>query len=376
MTQPHKRNGGTVAALLTPLLMGTAPIFGKLAIRSGMDPYTLAAIRTLAAAALLWIVYALFFRRYIYIFPAGLLATVAVGLVNGLGSLLYYNGLLLLDDASLAQLLNMLYVVFVMLLTRIYGGHISRLSLVRAILAVFAVYLLAAFDREAYGTVHWLGVGLMIGGAFLYAYHVVLSQRGMYEMPAPTMALYALTWMAASVLVARLALGGISGAGWLPVQPMGWWFVVGLTMVTALSRVTLFAGVRNLGAISTILLNVAEIAVTLIVAFAWLGEMLAPMQWVGVLVLLASVVLSRWDTQVRDTAYRPLLIPSPLGGLPLPEEPISPGRFSTISRLYRRRPRTDPGGRGGLAGSPSPLQESVLQYGAGEVTPPASPPSG
>ncbi len=345
MTHSRDHYVGTVAALITPLLMGAAPIFGKLAIRSGIDPYTLAALRTLAAAALLWVACGLFFRRYIYIFPAGLLATVVVGFVNGLGSLLYYNGLLLLDNASLAQLLNMLYVVFVMLLTRLYGGHISRLSLVRAILAIFAAYLLAAFDAEAHGSLHWLGVGLMIGGAFMYAYHVVLSQRGMYEMPAPTMALYALTWMAATALVARLAFRGYNGTGWLPAQPPGWWFVAGLTMVTALSRVTLFAGVRNLGAIHTILLNVAEIAVTLIAAYIWLGEMLTPTQWVGVLVLLSSVILSRWDTQVRDTAYRPLLHPSPLGGFPLPSEPITPTRFSTVSRLYRRRPRTDPDGQ-------------------------------
>ncbi len=332
---------GLVAALMTPVFMGLAPIFGKLAIMSGMDPYTLAAVRTLAAAGLLWIVYALFFRRYIYIFPAGLLGTFFVGLVNGLGSLLYYNGLLLIENASLAQLLNMLYVVFVMLLTRVYGWHISRLSVMRAILAMFAVYLLTAFDESASGTVHWLGVGLMIGSAFLYAYHVVLSQRTMYEMPAPTMALYALTWMALTVLVARLAFGGFGLTGWVPALPEGWWFVTGLTLVTAMSRVTLFAGIRNLGAIQTILLNVIELGVTLLAAFIWLGEVLMPMQWVGVVILLTTALLSRWDSQVRDTTYRPLFEPTPLGGFPIniDKEPLTPHRFSTVTRLYRRRPR-------------------------------------
>lgn len=329
---------GLIAALLTPVFMGLAPIFGKLAIQSGMDPYTLAAIRTTIAAAILWIVYALFFRQYIYIFPAGLLGTLAVGLVNGLGSLLYYNGLLLINDASLVQLLNMLYVVFVMLLTRIYGWHISRLSVIRTVLALIAAYLFTAFANTERGTVHWLGVGLMIGSAFMYALHVVFSQRGMYEMPAPTMALYALTWMALTVLIARLAFGSISPRPWLPVNPVGWYFIAGLTLVTAMSRVTLFAGVRNLGAIQTTLLNVAELGVTLLAASLLLNEALMPMQWIGVIVLTASVLLSRWDTQVRDAAYRPLLGPSPLGGFLIGNEPLTPNRYSTVTRLYRRRP--------------------------------------
>jgi drug/metabolite transporter (DMT)-like permease len=332
---------GLIAALLTPVLMGMAPIFGKLAISSGVDPYTLAALRTCFAAALLWIVYLLFFRRYTYIFPAGLLGTVAVGTVNGLGSLLYYNGLLLLNDASLAQLLNMLYVVFVMLLTRIYGHHISRLSLVRTGMALVAVYLLTAYGLQPRTHIHWIGVGLMLGGAFMYAWHVVLSQRGMYEMPAPTMALYALTWMAVTVLLARLVLGRYVAAPWSPVLPVGWWFLAGLTLVTALSRVTLFAGVRNLGALHTTLLNVAELAVTLLAAAAWLDERLTPIQWIGVLVLLASVLMSRWDTRIRDAAYRPLLSPAPLTGFPLRSEPLPPKPFMTISRVYRRRPRSD-----------------------------------
>jgi drug/metabolite transporter (DMT)-like permease len=331
---------GMIAALLTPLLMGFAPIFGKLAINSGLDPYTLAALRTCAAAGVLWIVYALFFRRFIYIFPAGLLATMAVGAVNGLGSLLYYNGLLLLNNASLAQLLNMLYVVFVMLLTRIYGGHISRLSLFRAVLAMLAVYFLTAFNQNRTGQVHWIGVGLMIGGAFMYAWHVVLSQRGMYEMPAPTMALYALTFMGITVLLARLFMGHYLNAPWAPVRSIGWLWLIGLTLTTALSRVTLFAGVRNLGALPTILLNVAELGVTLLVAFLWLGEVLTPQQWVGVLILLATVILSRWDSVKRDAAYEPLLQAAPLAGFRF-GEPLTPHRFATVSRIYRRKPRAD-----------------------------------
>lgn len=312
-----------MAALITPLLMGVAPILGKLAIHTGFDPYTLAAVRTCFAAGLLWIVYLVFFRQYIYIFPAGLLGTLAVGAVNGFGSLLYYNGLLLLDNASLAQLLNMLYVIFAVFLVRFYGQRISTLSLVRTGLALVAVYLLTAWS-ETTGEVHWIGVGLMIGSAFMYALHVVLSQRAMYEMPAPTMALYALTWMGLVVLVARLAYGMQMPLPVGPALPIGWWYIAGLTAVTALSRVTLFSGVRNIGSLQTILLNVAEIGVTLLVALTWLGEHMQPVQWIGVGVLLLSVLLSRWDEGLRHAGLRRQLVPAVLGRLPPFIDPNDP----------------------------------------------------
>ncbi len=314
---------GLIAALLTPVLMGSAPIFGKLAINSGLDPFTLAALRTCLAAALLWIVYVLFFRQYIYIFPAGLLSTAVVGVVNGLGSLLYYNGLLMLNNASLAQLLNLLYVIFTVLLVRMYGQRISALSIFRAGLALLAVYLLTAGEAGS-GPIYWIGVALMIGSAFTYALHVVVSQRAMYEMPAPTMALYALTWMGVTVLIARIAYGAFLPLAAAPALPEGWLFVAGLTAVTALSRVTLFSGVRNIGSLQTILLNVAEIGVTLLAAFFWLGERMTTAQWIGVGVLLASLFLSRWDDGLKDILYRPITLPAALRPLPPFIDPNDP----------------------------------------------------
>ncbi len=339
MSQTNKhRIEGTIAAVLTPLVMGLAPIFAKQAIHAGVEPFTLVMLRTCLAALILWIIYGLFFRKYIYIFPAGLLGTLVVGAVNGLGSILYYNGLLLIDNASLSQLLNMLYVIFAMLLVRMYGQHISVLSVFRAILALLAVYLLAGGLKH--GTIHWIGVGLTVGGAFCYALHVVISQRVMYEMPAPTMALYALTWMGLTVLVVRIVYGFFLPLSWVPSASNGWVFVMGITLVTALSRVTLFTGVRNLGSLQTIFLNVAELGVTLLVAFAWLGERMEVIQWAGVILLLISVALTRWDSGIRDYVYRPIPMPSPLGGLPLSfNEPLTPNRYSVVTRLYRRRPR-------------------------------------
>lgn len=78
---------GAAAALSTPVLLGMAPIFGKLALFTGVDAFTVAALRTLLAVLLLWLAYLLFARRFVFIYPAGLLGCLVIGTINGIGSL-------------------------------------------------------------------------------------------------------------------------------------------------------------------------------------------------------------------------------------------------------------------------------------------------
>ncbi len=334
-TEDRSLTTGMIAALLTPVFMGMAPIFAKVTLGAGLDAFTMAAYRTLAAALFLWVLYLLFFRKYTFIFAAGLLGTFTVGALNGLGSVLFYNGLNLLNDASLAQVLFMTYVIFSMVLTRIYGGVVSPLSVLRGIMALIAVLLLTTDIGTARTAQHWYGVGLALGGALLYALHVFVSQRIMYEMPAPTMALYSLSFMGLTVLAVRLIFGAFMDLPWVPTETIGWWSLAGMMIVTALSRVTLFAGVRNLGGLQTMLLNAAELGVTLLLGFFLLGERLTGQQWIGVVILLASVFLSTVDTGIRDDVYKPLPKPRPLAGLP---RPLLPNRFSIVTRVFRRRP--------------------------------------
>lgn len=296
---------GLIAAWLTPFFMGLTPIFGKAATLAGVGPFSVAGWRTVLAALLLWIVYLIAFRRYLFIFPAGLFGTFVVGTVNGLGSLLFYNGLTLLD-ASLAYMLYMLYFAFAMLLTRIYGQTISPVSRLRALLALIAVVLLTSGMTDS---LNWRGVAMMIGAALMYALHVILSQRVMYEMPAPTMTIYALTAMAVTVSVAWMIYGQGPAVVLEPVSRMGWLYLAGLTIVTALSRLTLFAGVKQLGSVQVALLNVAELFVALLFAFLIFGDRLSLLQWAGAGLLVVSMGLSQWDRDLAIKAYRPLVPP-------------------------------------------------------------------
>ena len=291
---------GVTAAFLSPLFLGCAPVLGKLAYLGGSDPFTVAATRTVVAALILWVLYLIFWRRYIYIYPAGLLGCIVVGTVNGIGSLFYYNGLQHLS-ASVAQLLNATYLIFVVILARLGGHPLTRRTLVRAGLAMVAVFL---FTGGLSGGVDWVGIGLMIGNAILFAGMVMLSQRVLYEMPSRTVALYVLTTMAVVVVMAR----AVYKLEWLPQTTEATWAIFGLAVTTALARVTFFLSVKNLGALQTVLFGIFETAVALLLSFAFLHDQLSPIQWVGVGILLISLLLIRPDDLAkRSTGEMPLL---------------------------------------------------------------------
>lgn len=276
---------GVFAALLSAVLLGWAPIFGKIAYRAGVEPYTLAALRTLAAVVLLWTLYLVRWRASIRIGWRDLLGCIGMGAVNGIGSLFYYTGLQRLD-ASLASLLNTLYPIWVFIFLSSSGHEISRMAFVRLALALTGLYLVTGVGPAQ---PDYLGVMLMLASAAAYGWHLVLGQWVLADVPARTVTLYVLTTMAAVVGVARVA------SGWVlePISAWGWEAILGLAVVTALSRLLTFAGLQRLGGAQLALLGILELLTTLLVAFVILGERLSVIQWVGAVILTASALLVR-----------------------------------------------------------------------------------
>lgn len=304
---------GIYAALLSAVVLGLAPIFGKQAILAGTPPLTVVALRTVAASAGLWLLFALARRRYFYIYPIGLLGCLTAGVINGLGSLMYYSGLGRLD-ASLAQLLYTLYPVALTLFARLLGHNISGLTVFRMALALAAVFLLT---HQGGGPIDWLGVGLMLGAGLMFAAHLMVNQRVLYDVPAPTVALYTLSAMAVTVSVGYLA----AGAPAMPPTAGAWQAVLLLTVVTMISRLSLFMGVKRLGGVQAALLGLSELLVTVLCALVLLGDTLSGVQWLGAGLLAFSVLLVVRERGLGPPALKPWT--ALIGTGPFPHPPAA-----------------------------------------------------
>jgi len=311
----QSRIKGVSAALASAIFLGMAPVFGKQAINLGMPPLGVVALRTSLAALLLFLVILLFRKKYLYIYPAGLLGCLLAGGINGLGSLLYYSALGRID-ASVGQLLYSFYPLFVMLwMMALDNQHPSRLTLIRLLLTLPALFLILQANNKS---VDLLGVMMMLGASLLYALHLPINQRVLLDMPTPTVTLYTLLAMSAVVIPAYI----FSGNSIIPSIQSAWGAVLGLSLVTFFSRLTLFMGVKHLGGMQVALLGLSELLVTLILSHLWLGESLSLIQWSGVILLLISLTMvagektpvqrlkTRWLNWLRPPGY-PTNLPLP-----------------------------------------------------------------
>ncbi len=287
-----KQTAGIIAAFSSSVFLGLAPVFGKLAITLGFTPFAVVALRTGFAAVMLLLAIALFYPKYLYIFPVGLVGCALAGAINGFGSLLYYLALQRLD-ASIGQLLYSLYPFFVALWLILDHQPPSRLTIFRVGLATMAVLLLTSVPEQS---VDPIGVFMMIGAAVLYAMHLPINQRVLYEVPAPTVALYTLLSMSAIVIPAYL----LFDRAW-PASNVPWMPVAGLTFVTVFSRIALFLGVKKIGGMQTALLGLAELLIAIIFSYLWLGENLTLLQWMGAVGLGFSLVLVMYENSVAPT---------------------------------------------------------------------------
>ncbi len=289
-TNPPHWQQGLFWALVSPLFLGTIPILAKIAYAADVDVFTVVAFRTLFAALMLWTAVLLFKREFILSSSPAVISSFVAGAINGVGSLFFYASLTRID-ASLGQLVNITYLIFVTLLLRLAGQSISWLTLFRTLLAVGGIYILT---QGGLGEPDWVGVGMMAIGALMYALQLVLSQRILFDIPAPTMALYSMTAMAAVVTVAWFINPGDVTA----VSLVGWRAIILMGLVTGLSRLTLFLGVKHLGSMQTALLGILEVVVSIILAILFLDERFTPVQWLGALILLISILLIRYERNI------------------------------------------------------------------------------
>jgi drug/metabolite transporter (DMT)-like permease len=280
------RTAGIVGALSSAVFLGTVPVFGKIALGGGFSPFSLIAVRTSVAALLLLVLMHFTMRRFFYIYPVGLLGCLLAGCLNGLGSILYYTALNKIN-AGVGHLLYSFYPLFVALWLALDRQPIGRLTGIRLGLMAPAVFLLVL---PGAGGVDLVGAAMMLGSAVLYALHMLINQRILYEAPPQTVTLYTLLAMAVTVDAAALLAGQH-----LPALSPAWRPALMMALITFLSRLTLFLGIKHLGGLQTALLGLGELFVTILLAHAWLGEQLLPAQWAGAALLALTMLLVRVD---------------------------------------------------------------------------------
>lgn len=282
---PRRRTHiGITMAVIASVMLAFNSIFAKFAYQAGLDPNTFTMLRLSVAALVLWGVFLLFGRQFIPIPPAVLWSCTLMAAANTVAQLSYYWGLTRLP-AGVATLLLYMYPAVVILLLRLRGEPLTRRRVLRLAVALGGVALLV---DPAGGSVQVSGVILVSIAVFTYALYLVLGQIVIHNVDPRTVALYVISIMAVMATAVRLVLGGSH----LPTTWAGWWPVLGVALLgTVVTRLTMFTSIKYIGSTQTTLIGVVEPLTTILLARAFLGEVMAPVQWLGGLLIVLSLLL-------------------------------------------------------------------------------------
>jgi drug/metabolite transporter (DMT)-like permease len=274
---------GLLAATASAGFLGLSPILGRFAYSGGFLPVEVVGLRALGAALLLGAILVLGRRQLLTIYPIGLVGCLLAGWINAIGALFYYIAISRID-VGLGALLYSLYPGFVAIFLLFDGHPPTRLSLIRMTIAIPAVILITTTSSHH---VDLIGILLMLGSSVLYALHLPINQRVLYEVPAPTVTFYTLV-ASCAVLLPMLLIQSTLGV----THPTSSWIVLGaMILALFLSRLTLFFGVKHLGGLQTALIGLGEMVVTVLLSVLLLGEELSTPQWIGAVLMVVSILL-------------------------------------------------------------------------------------
>jgi drug/metabolite transporter (DMT)-like permease len=134
------------------------------------------------------------------------------------------------------------------------------------------------------------GVAFALGAAAVFGLALVLTQHEAGDLDGR---LRTATTMA---IVAVLALVGVGTQGGfhLPQAPAGWWGLAALTLLYGTAFTVMFTVLPRLGVVGSSPIMNVEPVFALVLAWALLGQAIAPVQVAGALVVVATVMALGW----------------------------------------------------------------------------------
>jgi drug/metabolite transporter (DMT)-like permease len=277
------RTLGLSAALTSAFFLGISPTLGKKAFEGGFIPLEVVGLRALGAAFLLFVMILIWKRSLLQIYPMGLIGCLLAGWINAIGALFYYSAITRIDT-GLGAIVYSLYPGFVAIFLLLDGYPPSRISVIRLAIAIPAIVLITYTGDHR---VDLIGILLMLASSALYALHLPINQRVLYEVPAPTVTFYTLLASSAVLLPMLLFTSSLGH----PHSQASWIALGGMTLALFMSRLTLFIGVKHIGGMQTSLIGLGEMLVTVCFGLTLLGEHLNTAQWLGAGLMSLSILL-------------------------------------------------------------------------------------
>lgn len=293
MTTVRKLSGAAFATLLLiALMMGANHVAARLAFNNGVDVATAVTFRS-AITALVVGALLLWQRVPLNLTGRHRRALPAIGVLVAIQSLCLYSAVARLPVA-LALLAFNTYPLWTALWARLFYGHRPE----RAVLMAMPVMLVGlALALDVFGAASGLGaagqwgrigagVAFALAAAATFGVALVLTQHEAGDLDGRVRT------FSTMALVGVLALGGVAlqGGFHLPTALPGWWGLAALTFLYGTAFTIMFTVLPRLGVVGNSAIMNVEPVFALVLAWAILGQAIAPVQVVGALIVVGAVM--------------------------------------------------------------------------------------
>jgi drug/metabolite transporter (DMT)-like permease len=206
----------------------------------------------------------------------------------GLSTLLYNKAIELLP-ASMAAVLLMTYVWMSILMEIIvWRRKPQRAQVISATLIVGGALPAAGLISNGWDSISWLGVFYNLGAAICYAVFIDASGHLGNEMSVYKKSAWMIT--GAAIVVILVSPPGFFFDGSMQGELLQWGFLLAL-LGTVVPTVFLSTGLPKIGVSLGSILTALELPVAIIAAMIVLHEPVSTIQWLGVSIMLAALIL-------------------------------------------------------------------------------------
>ena len=289
-----KAISGTAFAtlLLIALMMGANHVAARIAFNNGVDVATAVVFRSVITALVIVAILALQ-RARVHFSPRHRRMLPLIGLLIGVQSLCLYSAVARLPVA-LALLAFNTYPIW----TALWAWLLYRQGPERALLIAMPVILLGlALALDVFGAASGLGasgqwarigagVGFALAAAGTFGLALVVTQHEAADVDGRVRTA---TTMTMASLVA-LGMVGAQGGFHLPQAASGWWGLAALTFLYGTAFTIMFTVLPKLGVVGNSAIMNVEPVFALVLAWLILGQVIAPVQVIGALVVVGAVM--------------------------------------------------------------------------------------
>ncbi len=286
MPQPAPSRSALGVALIigSACCFGSLAIFGRFGYRLGLTLPQLLSYRFTLAAILLWIAVAVRARglpprRSV----GGLVIMGAAGYVGQ--SAAYFSALRYIPASTTALLLYTYPVVVTLLAALLFGESLSRTKIGAVAIAFLGTLLVVGVQLRVAAPI---GILLGLGSAACYSAYILYGSRLLVGIPpvsatATIMTAAAAVWLGYAAATRQLPV---------PLTPQRVTLIVGFVLIaTAIPILAFILGLQLIGPSRAAILSTFEPATTVLLAVLILGEGANPIQYVGGILILASVLV-------------------------------------------------------------------------------------